>query len=136
LNQSPKFQALVTQINAQLQNASSSFNETAVSVGARSLHATSPLLNFHYTPSVFNTSGTHKVDGNTVYSIGSTTKLFTALAILQLEGKVNLADPITNYVPRLADLSSSNNPLTAVDWQAVTVDSLMSHLGGIGADRS
>src|ERR1700759_4337010 len=65
LSQNPMFQQLATQINAQLQNTSSSLNQTAVSIGMRSLHDDGPLLNFHYTPQKYNTSGTNKVDGDT-----------------------------------------------------------------------
>lgn len=136
LSKSPTFQQLVTQINAQLQNISSSLNQTAVSVGMRSLHDDGPLLNFHYTPQIFNTSGTHNVDGDTVYRIGSTTKLFTALSILLLEGKVNLSDPVSKYVPRLGDLSGANNSLTTVDWNTVTIEALASHMGGVPADST
>ncbi|EXJ70281.1 uncharacterized protein A1O5_06349 [Cladophialophora psammophila CBS 110553] len=134
LTQNSQLQQVIAAIDAQLQNFSSSLNATALSVGVRSIHETEPLLSFHYTPSVFNKSGTHKVDGDTIYSIGSTTKLFTALSILQLQGKVNPADPITKYIPKLAQMSKTHDPLLAVDWETVTVDALASHLGGIGAD--
>lgn len=132
------FQKVIAQINASLQNASSSLNETAVSVGARSIHEAQPLLSFHYTPDAFNTSGMHNVTGDTVYSVGSATKLFTALAILQLrgQGKVSLSDAVTKYVPRLASLPQSNNSLTTVDWNAVTIEALLDHLGGVPADRT
>jgi CubicO group peptidase (beta-lactamase class C family) len=102
----------------------------------RSLHDDRPLLNFHYTPQTFNTSGTHEVDGDTVYRIGSTTKLFTALTILLLEGRINLSDPITKYVPRLGSLSGANNSLTMVDWNTVTIEALASHMGGVPADST
>jgi hypothetical protein len=138
LSQSPVLQELVTQINVQLQNTSSTLNQTAVSIGVRSLHDSGPLMNFHHTPSKFNTTGVHKVDGNTVYRIGSTSKLFTALSILQLEGngKVNLSDSVTKYVPGLGVLSGPNNSLTKVDWNSVTIEALLSHMGGVPADRT
>ncbi len=136
LTQNTKFQQAAQQITAQLQNFSSPLNTTAVSIGVKSIHETGSLLSFHHTPSIYNKSGTHKVDGDTVYLIASTTKLFTALAILQLEGKVNLADSVTKYIPRLSELSKSHDPLVAVNWTAVTVGALLSHMGGIGSDRT
>ncbi len=136
LSQSPLFQTLMTEINAQLQNTSSLLNQTAVSIGMRSVHDDGSLLNFHFTPQEYNTSGTHKVDGDTVYRIGSTTKLFTALSILQLEGKINPFDPVTKYVPKLGDISGLNNSLTKVDWNTVTIHALMSHMGGVPAESS
>lgn len=134
LSQNPMFQQLVAKINAQFQNLTAPLNRTAVSLGMRSLHENEPLLNLHYTPQVYNTSGTHEVDGDTVYRIGSVTKLFTALSILQLEGKIDLSDPITKYIPRLGDLSGSNDSLTVVDWKTVTIEALASHMGGVPAD--
>ncbi|OAG39586.1 hypothetical protein AYO21_06230 [Fonsecaea monophora] len=135
-NNNSTLSQVLAAITTQLQAYSSQLNATALSVGVRSIHEPAPVLSFHHTPTTFNTSGTHKVNGDTVYAIGSATKLFTALSILQLQGKINLADPITKYVPRLAQMDGSHDdPLTRVDWDSVTVDALASHLGGIGADH-
>jgi CubicO group peptidase (beta-lactamase class C family) len=122
--------------HAQLQNSTSAFkNATALSIGVKSIHDVEPLLSFHITPSHFNQSGTGEVTGDTVYAIGSVTKLFTALAVLQLDGKIDVSAPVTRYVPRLEHLSTSEDPLLAVDWQSVTVEALLSQLSGIAADR-
>src|ERR1700761_2340680 len=69
LTHSPTFQQAAEQINAQLQNFSSALNATALSVGVKSIHETASLLSFHHTPSTYNQSGTHNVDGDTVYPI-------------------------------------------------------------------
>jgi CubicO group peptidase (beta-lactamase class C family) len=120
---------------ALLQNLTSGFNDTALSLGIRSIHEPSPMFTFHHTPTEFNHSGTHSVNGDTIYRIASASKLFTALSVLQLEKKIQLSDPITKYIPRLSTMASSHDPLTSVDWNSVTIEDLMSHLGGIGADR-
>jgi CubicO group peptidase (beta-lactamase class C family) len=136
-SQDATFQALLTKIDAVFLNLTSALNQTAVSVGVKSIHEDTPFLDLHYTPPKFNVSGVHKVDGNTVYRVGSLTKVFTALGVLQLatEGKINLADPVTKYVPRLGALSGSNTSMTSVDWNTVTVEALMSHMGGVPVDR-
>jgi len=61
----------------------------------------------------------------TIYGIGSITKSFTALAILQLvsEGKVSLNDPVTNYVD--VDIDHHGNK--------VTIHHLLTHSSGIPA---
>ncbi len=48
-----------------------------------------------------STTKTDRVDGNTLFEIGSITKVFTALALMQLsEQKVlNLDDPIAKFLP-------------------------------------
>ena len=62
------------------------------------------------------------VNPETVFRIGSVTKQFTSLAILQLveEGKVGLQDPITTYLP---DYPTQGH--------TVTVHHLLTHTSGI-----
>jgi len=62
---------------------------------------------------------------NTIYGIGSVTKSFTALAIMQLaeEGKVDLYDPVDKYVP--LSLRPYGSP--------VTIHNLLTHSTGIPA---
>jgi CubicO group peptidase (beta-lactamase class C family) len=57
-----------------------------------------------------------------VFEIGSISKLLTAAAIMRLteQGKLALGDPISRYVPGL--------PRT---WSAVTVGHLLTHTGGV-----
>jgi D-alanyl-D-alanine carboxypeptidase len=57
-----------------------------------------------------------------VFRIGSTTKLFTATAVMLLvdEGKLELSAPISRYLPD-----------TPKEWQKVTVEHLLSHTSGI-----
>ncbi|MGC9346027.1 MAG: serine hydrolase domain-containing protein, partial [Candidatus Bathyarchaeales archaeon] len=61
----------------------------------------------------------------TLYGIGSVTKSFTALSIMQLteEGKLSLDEPVSKYVP--LDLKSREEPVRI--WH------LMSHASGIPA---
>jgi CubicO group peptidase (beta-lactamase class C family) len=127
-------QQAIVEGKALLQNLTSGFKDTALSLGIRSIHEITPLFTFHHTPIEFNQSGTHSINGDTIYRIASASKLFTALSVLQLEKKIHLSDPITNYIPRLNTMTSSHDPLTSVDWNSVTIEDLMSHLGGIGAD--
>lgn len=60
---------------------------------------------------------------NTKYNIGSCTKMFTALAILQFvqEGKINLHDPVSRYLP--------DYPREIAE--KVTVHHLLTHTSGL-----
>jgi len=62
---------------------------------------------------------------NTVYRIGSVSKLFTDIAIMQLveRGELKLDDPITNYLP---DFHPKNPFVTPI-----TLRQLMSHRSGL-----
>lgn len=63
------------------------------------------------------------IDGNTFFNIGSMSKQFTSIAILQLsgEGKLSLDDNIHKYFPEFkADF-----------WDRVTIHNLLSHTSGV-----
>ncbi|EPS35832.1 hypothetical protein H072_10746 [Dactylellina haptotyla CBS 200.50] len=134
----PIVKATIEGITAALKsNVTLLGNATALSLGITSIYEDKPMLSFSYTPTVFNKSGTHKVDGDTVFRIGSVSKTFTVLALQLLGGKVNMADPITKYIPELCSLSreqSVKNEVTTVDWHVITLDSMASQLSGIGYD--
>jgi len=62
---------------------------------------------------------------HTLFGFGSNSKSYTALAIMQLveDGKLNVEDPVENYVP--FKLGKKNNP--------ITIHHLLSHSSGIPA---
>ncbi|WP_141521517.1 serine hydrolase domain-containing protein [Novosphingobium sp. PC22D] len=72
------------------------------------------------------------VDADTRFRIASMSKAFTGLAILKLrdEGKLRLADPVSQYVPEVADWA-----LPTSDSRAVTVADLMHHTAGFVEDN-
>jgi CubicO group peptidase (beta-lactamase class C family) len=57
-----------------------------------------------------------------IYRIGSITKSFTALAIVQLEAqkKLNVTDPVVKYLPGVPKA-----------WQQITIQQLLTHVSGI-----
>ena len=68
----------------------------------------------------------------TVFRIASMTKSFTAMAILKLrdEGKLSLEDPVSKYVPELANLSYPTS-----DSQALNIRHLLTHSEGFPEDN-
>ncbi|NOZ47774.1 MAG: beta-lactamase family protein [Chlorobi bacterium] len=71
-----------------------------------------------------------KADKNTVYRIGSISKLFTATAIMQLveEGKVNLDSSLSKYIPGFSIKSHFDTAGT------ITVRSVLTHESGLPCD--
>lgn len=67
-----------------------------------------------------------------MYRIASMSKSFTAMAILKLrdEGKLNLTDPVSKYVPEFAKAGS----LTA-DAQPITIQNMMTMAAGFPEDN-
>ena len=113
-------------------------NATGLSISIGSAHEDKTLATISYSPAVYNTSGVHKVDGDTVFRIGSVSKVFTVLGLLLLGDKISFSDPITKYVPELEQLKnqqSVQNAVTTVDWKTITIDALASQLAGVGNDR-
>ncbi|MBI3652579.1 MAG: serine hydrolase [Acidobacteria bacterium] len=64
-------------------------------------------------------------DANTIYRVGSVSKLFTDIAVMQLveQGKLNLDAPVTAYLPEFRP----QNPF----GKAITLRQLMSHRSGL-----
>lgn len=65
------------------------------------------------------------ITADTVFRVGSVSKLFTDLAIMQLveQGKLDLNAPVTNYLPDFKPRNSFN--------KAITLRQLMSHRAGL-----
>jgi serine beta-lactamase-like protein LACTB len=65
-------------------------------------------------------------DANTVYRVGSVSKLFTDVAVMQLveEGKLNLDTPVTTYLPDF-------KPALKPEQKPITLRMLMSHRSGL-----
>ena len=70
--------------------------------------------------------GADAADSETLFQIGSTTKMFTATAALQLvqNNSITLDQPLTSALPTL-NLSSEHD-----GWQDITIHHLLTHQGG------
>jgi CubicO group peptidase (beta-lactamase class C family) len=83
-------------------------------------------------------SGTKAVDANTIYRVGSITKLFTVLTFLVEAGDVHFNEPVTSFVPELRQaaqkIDNALSPIDHVAWEDVTLGALASHMAGIGRD--
>lgn len=70
------------------------------------------------------------VSSKSIYRVGSVSKLFTDLAIMQLveKQKLDLDDPVTDYLPKFDPMVPASFP---AGKDAVTIRQLMSHLSGL-----
>ncbi|WP_369635136.1 serine hydrolase domain-containing protein [Nocardia sp. JMUB6875] len=75
---------------------------------------------------VTSTENPVPVTEHTIFSIGSTSKTFTATALMRLvaEGKVDLAAPVRTYVPELRLLDEEHAA-------AITVQQVLNHTAGL-----
>ena len=112
-------------------------NVTSFSVNLFSSHEETSIFQYHRTAPILNsTSGTtREVTIDTVYRIGSVSKVFTVLALLLQDGKIGLDDRVTRFIPELGrGYEDSEDSLETVRWDDVTIGALASHLAGIGRD--
>lgn len=75
---------------------------------------------------------------DTIFRIASMTKPVTVAAAMALaeEGRLALSDPVTNWLPELADMRVLVNPTGSLDGtvaarRPITVDDLMTHRSGL-----
>lgn len=77
------------------------------------------------------TSGT--VDGNSLYRIGSLTKLLTVYTALIKIGTAHWLDPVTNFIPELQH-SAVTDQVKDIDWSSIALGDLVNHLSGLPRD--
>jgi len=72
------------------------------------------------------------VDGDKVFRIASISKVFTVLAILlqQQEGNLSMKDPVTKYIPELAEGSNDGG----TQWDRISLESLASQMSGVARE--
>ncbi|KAI0849509.1 beta-lactamase/transpeptidase-like protein [Daldinia vernicosa] len=83
-----------------------------------------------------DTPGVKSIDGNTVFRLGSVTKIFTILTFLIEAGDTYWNTPVTQWVPELELLAgkAQYDPIMNVDWDSITLQDLASHIAGIVRD--
>ncbi|KAK0636132.1 beta-lactamase/transpeptidase-like protein [Bombardia bombarda] len=83
-----------------------------------------------------NSTGVSKVDTNTVFRVGSITKIYTVLTFLATVGDGIWNDPVTKYIPELATIARAvpGGSMFVPDWDSITVGSLASQTSGLIRD--
>lgn len=117
-------------------------NTTSFSMEIFSLRESQPLFTYHFSAPEFEnaTEGVRKVNSSTVYRLGSMSKLLSVYNFLIAAGDVHFNQPITKYVPELANFAAQHkaalqtNNIDTVDWDEVTVGALASQMAGISRE--
>jgi CubicO group peptidase (beta-lactamase class C family) len=114
------------------------FNRTTFSIGVFSTNEPGLIYQRHHTDaSVANGSiGVRHVNGDTVYRIGSISKLITMYILLLVDGDQSLNRPVTEYIAELATPPKHEVLQNGVlpHWSDISVGDLATHLGGIVSD--
>lgn len=112
---------------------------TAFSVDFYSLDDEDTIFSHHFMPAQLldqRTAGVEEVDSDTIYRVGSVSKLWTVYLYLLAAGDQTWNEPITEFIPELHEIDQTQgfDPTSDVDWESITVGALASHLAGIGRD--
>lgn len=104
----------------------------------------SPLFEFYHTsPAVQDyKEGVKHIDENTVFRIGSGSKLITVLLLLIEKGDAVFNEPVANHIPEIREAvagmrvntTKQDNAIDFLRWGEVTVGELCSHMSGLPRD--
>ncbi|KAL6918990.1 hypothetical protein FSHL1_002971 [Fusarium sambucinum] len=133
---SSTFSNAISQLNATFGDfdRNGTFDELNTTLYVQAFSASDTLFQHGYVPSSmksFLTSGT--LNENTVFRIGSVSKLVTVYTLLAEVGMKNMNDPVTKWVPELARAAKKNkgDPTRRVQWDEVTIGQLAGQLAGV-----
>ncbi|KAI0414742.1 beta-lactamase/transpeptidase-like protein [Xylaria grammica] len=143
LSNSSLLSSAITQFEKSLQDAQLGLqgNDSAWAVALFSSKENKTLYERYYTPPI--DVGVSKVGPDSIFRVGSVSKVFSVWSFLIEVGDEYFNDPITKYVPELANLGCSGkganpqevyNDIDHVRWQEVTLGELASHAAGIPRD--
>ncbi|KAG7139965.1 Beta-lactamase-like protein like [Verticillium longisporum] len=129
----PRMVAALEALSRDLLSRAAGWNNTALSVGVetaidpRDDGERGPMLEVHYSP-----PRARDVDGETVYRVGSVSKVFAVLGaeMLAARGDLHLDDKVGRWIGELKEGSEGGVP-----WDEVTVGALATHMSGIGVDN-
>ncbi|KAL4792670.1 beta-lactamase/transpeptidase-like protein [Aspergillus venezuelensis] len=113
---------------------------TSFTVQVYSAHDQKPLFEYYNTATSArnNTIGVNRVDENTVFRVGSVSKLWAVLVLLMESGDSALHEPVYKYIPELEAIveeSKWNDTLSDdidnVRWEEITIGELASQMAGL-----
>lgn len=120
-----------------LDNQTTAFSLTAFSTS--DVNAI-PFYTYHQTPPALAQAplGVKKVTSDTIYRLGSLSKVITVYTLLVADGFKHFQDPISFFLPNLlkqnTQQQAKEDPLVVTDWEDITLQALASHMGGIGVE--
>lgn len=131
---SESFQSALTTLKAALDEGFATgtsefgpiFNSDAYSIQIFSTHEEANLFEYYHTgPNFTEGPGVNEIDGDSVFRIGSTGKVFTVyLLLIEAGGDAIFSDPVTKYAPELKNSV----------WEEVTIGALAGYAAGVAAD--
>jgi len=113
-------------------------NWTSFSIGI--FNATDKLFSYQYSSPTLRkgTEGVKTVTEDSIYRIGSGSKLITAYLFLLEAGAEYWNRTVTEFLPELEEAakkcSAKEEPINCIDWDEVTLGAMASHMAGLPRD--
>ncbi|KAI2773964.1 beta-lactamase/transpeptidase-like protein [Daldinia loculata] len=133
-SKSEAVKAAVETLKDVFANVTEKAHNYSISVQVFSANEPEPLFSLSHTaPNLASqrSTGVKKVDENTVFRLGSLTKIYTIYSFLINAGDKLWNEPITKYVPELQALANRSDPVNYVAWDELTLGGLATQLTGI-----
>ncbi|KAI0022493.1 beta-lactamase/transpeptidase-like protein [Xylariomycetidae sp. FL0641] len=137
LAESEAVKAAVSNLTATLEGIRADAQNYSFALEVFSPSVASPLFSvLHTAPKLAtqNTTGVREVGPETVFRLGSLTKIYTIYLFLINAGDGVWNEPITKYVPELEALANRSDPVAYVAWDDVTIGGLATQMTGIPRD--
>lgn len=132
-----KAEELTSKLNGAIEDGSLPSISFAVQVF--SSEEDESAFGFYHTddPIKVGSVGVQEVDENTVFRIGSISKLWTMFLLMTLGGTRYFHEPVSKYVPELQtrySTAQSKDKINYLQWRDVTIGELASHQAGLTRD--
>ncbi|ORX95317.1 beta-lactamase/transpeptidase-like protein [Clohesyomyces aquaticus] len=133
-------QNLSESISASFEHGKSAYgpvdSTAAYAIQIFSLDTEDPLLEYYHDGTTLsNATGVRKIDGDSIFRIGSISKLLTIYLFLAKLGDSLWNDPVTKHIPELRNRDrSQENPVEYVNWDGITLGALAGHVAGLPRD--
>ncbi|KAJ5700036.1 hypothetical protein N7536_003049 [Penicillium majusculum] len=132
-----KAEELTSKLNGAIEDGSLPSISFAVQVF--SSEEDDSAFGFYHTddPIKVGSVGVQEVDENTVFRIGSISKLWTMFLLMTLGGTRYFHEPVSKYVPELQtrySTAQTKDKINYLQWRDVTIGELASHQAGLTRD--
>ncbi|ETN43990.1 uncharacterized protein HMPREF1541_10855 [Cyphellophora europaea CBS 101466] len=113
---------------------------TSFSVAIWTTVANESVYEYHFQGSELQGESGIVPNNETIYRVGSISKAITVYAYLASVGEAHLDEPITKFIPELAEIdaeraeNASANDIDNFQWSDITVRALASQMGGLTRD--
>ncbi|KAI0545315.1 beta-lactamase/transpeptidase-like protein [Xylaria curta] len=137
LAQSETIKAAVANLTDVFKGVTDNAQNYSFALEVFSAHDPSPIFSvLHTAPKLagLNTTGVKTVDQNTIFRVGSLSKVHTVYSFLINAGDKIWNEPITKYVPELQLLTNRSDPVANTAWEDVTIGGLATQMTGVPRD--